>query len=272
MKNVRTGWNAAQLASERPNAKLRKVFAPVGEKLNTFAANPEYDGLKGELVPAADGGYDQGTCLDCGYHVCACDPLVELQIEIGDDEPDYHDGRRWANVPSLKTEPNKGSWAWAQQQLETGKFVKVPSGNIEAYRANPERSQNEYPLQFWSRDGRWKQSWKTHAELDEKHFVLTENPEPEVFNEAPFIASLKNAKDCKETFGIDDAVRLCRLGETVEFVGTTSGRKSGNWFFSYETGRFVEFYGAEGRRSDSEFPYPNMDRPSQLTLRFRIAR
>ena len=63
MKNARTSWNAARLASERPLSK-RKEHAPVGERLSSDVGDDFERGRFG------DG--EVSCCEDCGMHICAC--------------------------------------------------------------------------------------------------------------------------------------------------------------------------------------------------------
>jgi hypothetical protein len=61
VKNARTSWNAAKLASERPLSK-RKEHAPVGSKAYV---TKESNGWHFATL-------DSGACSHCGHHVCSC--------------------------------------------------------------------------------------------------------------------------------------------------------------------------------------------------------
>jgi hypothetical protein len=62
-------WDAARSAARRPLPQPRKELAPVGERLQ----------IGTRIAITRRHGWFDGTCQDCGFHVCGCHETAKLK-------------------------------------------------------------------------------------------------------------------------------------------------------------------------------------------------
>jgi hypothetical protein len=62
-------WDAARSAARRPLPQPRKELAPVGERLE----------IGTRIAITRRHGWFDGTCQDCGFHVCGCHETAKLK-------------------------------------------------------------------------------------------------------------------------------------------------------------------------------------------------